>query len=576
MCLCFYTAVRRFKKMLRVRNYRPSLTILVLIVSVAAIIGTSYLVSWRVGRSAEQSEQAAAGERLQQLAYQMSDKADRGLDERVRGVYLITHSVSLTNPATALATKQLIVSNIGRTYPEYSFVGITDTKGILTVSKDGLLMGVDVSQRPWFKEAIAAKKGEIITQDVHEALLLAKLLPPSASGEPLRFIDIAGPLFDSSGTLLGVVGVHLSFDWIDGIRQDLIQPNEQRDKVEVTLLSADNKVLLGPGGDAESGRLALTASDGAMPGMGGYTIERWPDGIDYLTGYFGSQGFGDYKGLGWKVLVRQPVSIAFAQPAAQAESLRSTGLLLGVLSSLIISLLLWQILKREKELKAAQTSFISLASHQLRTPATAVKQQLGMIIDGYASTTEDIRSFVQAAYKSNESQLDIIEDLLSVAHIDSGKLAIEKEPSDIGDIITSVVREQLPSKKESQEIKWNPPQTPVIAHVDGTKIAMCIGNLLSNAIKYTPEAGEIHVDLAADEQTVTIKVTDTGYGISKEDQNKLFKKFGRVENPLRAKIKGTGLGLYLVKKIMMLHKGRVWVESEDGKGAAFILQLPKE
>lgn len=562
---------------IKIHFKKPGLTVWILVVTIAAILGSSYIISWQTGGAAENEAKKSAGERLQQLAYQMSDKADRGIDERLSDVYAMMLSPTLNTPGSTIAAKQQVMMNIGKTYPQYSFAAVTDPNGKVLASKDNLLIGANVSARPWFKEAVKAKQGQLITEDVHTALLLAKLLPQNPNGEPLRFIDVAGPLYDTTGKLQGVVGVHLSFNWIDDIRNDLIQPNERRDKVQVSILGRDNTVLLGPGPKDATKPMDLAAAKDAMPGKNGYTIETWPDdGQRYLTGYFGSQGFDKFEGLGWKILVRQPVSVAFAAPAQEAESLRRSGIALGAITALVATFVVWRVLRREKKLEEAQLSFVSLASHQLRTPATAVKQQLGLIVEGYATQKKDIDNFVHKAYDSNLSQLAIIEDLLSVARMDSGKMELTKTRTNIVKLVDDVVEEQKASKKEGQHIRFEKPTKEVFANVDSTKVKMTVANFLSNAIKYTPEKGSISVSIRDEAKTIRISVTDTGVGISKHDQKKLFAKFSRVENPLSAKVQGTGLGLYLAKQIAVMHGGSVRVDSENGKGSTFILQLPKE
>lgn len=230
-------------------------------------------------------------------------------------------------------------------------------------------------------------------------------------------------------------------------------------------------------------------------------------------------------------------------------------------------------LKRVDDIKS---NFISIASHQLRTPATAVKQNLGLIIEGIATKDSDKARFIQAAYESNEYQLAIIEDILNIARIEAGTVKLDKNEVELGALIQKVVDEQKASAKSGQKIAYSVPVKKVTVNADATKLKMCIGNLLSNAIKYTPEGGRITLDVHKLDSGVEVRVRDTGVGISQEDQAKLFSKFSRVDNPLSAKVGGTGLGLYLVRELIRMHEGEVSVTSSAGKGSTFIIKLPKE
>jgi signal transduction histidine kinase len=228
-----------------------------------------------------------------------------------------------------------------------------------------------------------------------------------------------------------------------------------------------------------------------------------------------------------------------------------------------------------KKVDDIKNNFIAIASHQLRTPATAVKQNLGLIIEGYATKKEDKDRFVRAAFENNESQLAIISDILDVARIQSGTMEINKVPTDLAELAAHAADEQRMSLKEGQSLQVIKPKQPVKANIDFIKIRMCVGNLISNAIKYTPEKGNITVRIDSRDGLAQVTVSDTGVGIAAEDTDKLFGRFSRISNALSSKVSGTGIGLYLVKQIIELHGGTIKVESTVGKGSSFILLLPE-
>lgn len=226
-----------------------------------------------------------------------------------------------------------------------------------------------------------------------------------------------------------------------------------------------------------------------------------------------------------------------------------------------------------KKVDDIKNNFIAIASHQLRTPATAVKQNLGLIVEGYATEDADKQRFAQAAFENNEYQLAIIDDILNVARLQAGKLRLDRKPTDLAHVVEAAVEEQRLSLKPGQQLRFRKPAA-VTADVDPIKLKMCVGNLVSNAIKYTPEGGTITVTVSRSGDRAEITIKDTGVGISPTDQSKLFGRFSRIDNALSSQVNGTGLGLYLVKELVELHGGSIRVDSAVGKGSAFIIQLP--
>lgn len=236
-----------------------------------------------------------------------------------------------------------------------------------------------------------------------------------------------------------------------------------------------------------------------------------------------------------------------------------------------------QRLEHYVELGRTKDEFISLASHQLRTPATAVKQFIGMVLEGFAGEITDTqRSLLAKAYDSNERQLRIVSDLLKVAQVDAGKVTLRKSETDLGKLVKEVARdlEGIYASRQ-QTLRFVPPKKKVTAYIDKERIRMVIENMLDNASKYSPESTTVTAKLTAGETMVSLAIADQGVGIAKADQTKLFEKFSRIHNPLSAHVGGTGLGLYWVRKIVDLHGGNIEVESEENDGTTFIIHLPK-
>jgi len=229
-----------------------------------------------------------------------------------------------------------------------------------------------------------------------------------------------------------------------------------------------------------------------------------------------------------------------------------------------------------KRLNRAKDEFIAVASHQLRTPATGIKINLSMLRDGFfgnLSATQLKR--VDSANEFNERQINIIEDILGVAQVDTDSVILNKVDTNMDTLIAGAIRHCKPTiAKRGQTINFVHNPESHIAKVDQNKMLMAIENLIDNASKYSPPNKEITVGLyAKNHDVLAIEVRDSGCGIAKKDLCKLFKKFSRIENELTHARGGTGLGLYWVKKIVRLHGGKISVASTLGHGTVFTIYL---
>jgi PAS domain S-box-containing protein len=237
--------------------------------------------------------------------------------------------------------------------------------------------------------------------------------------------------------------------------------------------------------------------------------------------------------------------------------------------------------QQERELRYLNTSkdeFISLASHQLRTPATSIKQYLGMILEGFTGTLppEQI-DFIQRAFDSNERQLAIVNGLLKVAQVDAGKVVLHKVPTDITKLLTGIAEEHSESfRRRSQNLVLNLPKQQVEVSLDPVHFRMALENIIDNASKYTPHGGTITVNAMANKKDIDLIITDTGVGIAEVDLARLFVKFARIPNELSDNVGGTGLGLYWSQKIFELHGATIEVQSAVDKGTTFKITIPLE
>jgi len=230
---------------------------------------------------------------------------------------------------------------------------------------------------------------------------------------------------------------------------------------------------------------------------------------------------------------------------------------------------------REREIDRQKTEFVSVASHQLRTPLTSIKWFLEMLIDGdIGKLTDEQKETLKQVFDSNERMIDLVNRLLNVSRIESGRVKVEPKLTDLCELIESAVTEIKPlARKQEQKVDVKLPDLPKIK-IDQKLIREVIINYLSNAVKYTPVGGKIVISAESNDRDLTVSIKDNGIGIPVNQQTKMFHKFFRAENAIARETEGTGMGLYVCKSIIELSGGRTWFESKPGKGSIFYFTLP--
>jgi len=240
------------------------------------------------------------------------------------------------------------------------------------------------------------------------------------------------------------------------------------------------------------------------------------------------------------------------------------------------SLVILHDITREKMIERMKSEFVSIAAHQLRTPLSAIKWTLKMILDGdLGEVPKEQREFLEKTYQSNERIINLINDLLNVSRIEEGRYLYKPILTDFIPILDSLIdsyKEEI--KKKNLKLKLKKPQKLPKVKVDVEKISLAIQNLLENAIRYNKESGEIEINLKEKGKEIEFSIRDTGIGIPKDQQNRVFTKFFRGYNAIKMETEGSGLGLFITKNIIEAHGGKIWFESEEGKGTTFYFTLP--
>lgn len=232
---------------------------------------------------------------------------------------------------------------------------------------------------------------------------------------------------------------------------------------------------------------------------------------------------------------------------------------------------------RLRELDKTKDEFISMASHQLRTPLTTVKGYLSMVLDGdTGSVKKNQKEMVQKAFSGAQKMVYLIGDMLNVSRLQTGKFVIENQPTNLANLVAGEIA-QLQETAEGHLIKliYHKPDKFPVLNLDDNKIRQVVMNFLDNAIYYTPTNGSVTVDLNSSDKEVQFTVTDTGIGIPAAVQHHLFSKFYRADNARKMRPDGTGLGLFMAKKVITAQGGAIIFKSTEGKGSTFGFSFPR-
>lgn len=236
-----------------------------------------------------------------------------------------------------------------------------------------------------------------------------------------------------------------------------------------------------------------------------------------------------------------------------------------------------ELLEEIKKVSKRKTDFISAVSHELRTPLTSIKGYASILLsEKLGQIPKAVKERLDKINRHSDELAQLVNELLDISRIESGKITMKLEPQDLKDILEAVA-DLLSVQLKTKDIKLDVKITKETAKVnaDRNQIERVFINLIGNAVKFTPAKGKISVTSHPSDDFLQIDVSDTGIGIPEDALTSVFDEFYRVDNPINQEVKGTGLGLSLIKHIVEAHKGKIWVKSKLGQGSTFSFTLPK-
>ncbi len=234
--------------------------------------------------------------------------------------------------------------------------------------------------------------------------------------------------------------------------------------------------------------------------------------------------------------------------------------------------------KKQKKIEQARRDLVNNISHDLKTPLATIQLFAESILDGVLENKQVEEKYLKTIIKETNNIKSLIDQLARLSEYEAGEISMSIEDVDMVHIICNFLKSVLVRLEEKElEFIIDAPESKEDALVKGdpAKIYQVVANLINNSIKYTPKGGKIEVEIIPGDNFIQTNIKDTGIGISEDEQKKIFQRFYRVDKSRSREYEGSGLGLAIVKEIVNAHKGRIWVESEEGVGTTFSFTIPK-
>ena len=553
------------------------LTILLGLLIIAAGFATSILIREQLTNNLITQynlQEKAMGEQVAEtLALEVAQTKAK-LDLIAKLPVVQSGDTAACNAALAEIVKdpQTKVGNLGRVGPD----------GTFRCSLNPKLIGVK-----------AANLGPYITQifddPTHAAVMSRAILPP---GSPSYVVAIHVPVWGTDGSFQGTLGGAI---YLNDLAKQYLIKTPLAPGGYIALFDDDGTVLYHYRTELIGQNIASAAFQSLV--VGGTppqkTIHDIQSGVSGTRRYSfaGSEKVAAFvpaqifPGRLWRVTVTVPVQSVRNSVSAVAlnKIIIELPFFLSLITLVLLALFVW-LMRREvfRPLEAvdkAKTEFVSLASHQLRTPLTAINWYTEMLLSGDAGAlTAQQKKYLQEIYTGSQRMVELVNALLNVSRLDMGTFAMEPAAVNLEELAQSVIKEQMPqitkcNMKLHTSFEYGAPTITT----DLKLVRMIFQNLLSNAVKYTPAEGSITLSITQGTlpETVLVTVADTGWGIPQAQQNKIFQKFFRADNVKEKDAEGTGLGLYLVKAILEKLGGSIRFESKENAGTTFYVTLPR-
>ncbi|VVB57801.1 Methyl sulfide methyltransferase-associated sensor [Candidatus Anstonella stagnisolia] len=552
------------------------------------------------------SARASVSSTMRQEAQARLNIVDRLLFERVADIESLTTGYNTVMSQGSIGEKLDYLRAFEDRRQVYGSSSIYDLNGIKIADTRGLLVGVDQSMDPFFAPAA---RGEIYSGTI----------PVNSRALGVPVLHFSGPLRDANGTITSVVLARFPISklnelvaaGLDAYDVDLVAPDgliifSSKDTDEILKEKFDPQLLQ---------RLAADKGEGVV-----YTR---PGTQEMLYVFATEQGFLDYKGHGWKLILAAPTSQVFSHVNSLELNLVLLSLLIlaisvvfglfisGEISKPLIQLhnateevekgnysarvdirtgdeiedlgnafnrMIGRLEKVEiehKQLDNAKTEFMSITSHELRSPITPMRAQLQMLQANYFGKLSRAQADSIDIVLRNTERLDrIIMDFLEISRIEAARLKFTFVKTSLQPHILRLAEEMkgfMPEKKVRIVTRLG--KLPAM-EVDPDRAMQVLRNLTNNAIKFSPENGIVEISAKQESDYILFGVKDSGTGISIADQQKIFEPFFQAESAMSRKFGGTGLGLAICKGIVLSQKGKIWFESTPGKGTTFHFTIP--
>ncbi len=331
------------------------------------------------------------GQSLRDLASAVAAVLGENLRERQREIELLAQSPLYRRAPLDSSDFRSSLERVQETYPQYSWIGLADAQGTVRAATGGMLVGQSVVKRPWF---INGRQGPFFG-DLHEALLLTKLLPPAEGQGPVRFIDFASPVFDEAGHLRGVLAAHAHWRWAAEVVQVMTPHDSATNGLDVFIVNQDNVVIY-PDGQEKT----LLAPDKAAFNPQSYTTDGWGDGISYLTATAPVREFIAGQSLGWRIVVRQPIT----RTLADVRHLQRVVLLsLAAATILFLALVWWSATRFSRPLErlAALAHRIEAGDEKTRLEVADAPQEIRGLAAALQDMADALLSHQEALAQSN-------------------------------------------------------------------------------------------------------------------------------------------------------------------------------